>query len=127
VIIQLYIEGQRLELFKDESVTITDSIQNVKDIDKVFTAFTQSFSVPASKTNNKIFKHYYNFDITNGFDARKKVTATIELNNIPFRTGKIKLEGVDLKEQQTTYISHNILWGYCRLKRQARGKEIIRP
>ena len=97
MIIQLYIEGQRLELFKDESVTITDSIQNVKDIDKVFTAFTQSFSVPASKTNNKIFKHYYNFDITNGFDARKKVVATIELNNIPFRTGKIKLEGVDLK------------------------------
>lgn len=97
MIIQLYIEGQRLELFKDESVTITDSIQNVKDIDKVFTAFTQSFSVPASKTNNKIFKHYYNFDITNGFDARKKVVATIELNNIPFRSGKIKLEGVDLK------------------------------
>jgi hypothetical protein len=84
-------------LFKDESITITDSIQNVKDIEKVFTAFTQSFSIPASKTNNKIFKHYYNFDITNGFDARKKVTSTIELNSIPFRSGKIKLEGVDLK------------------------------
>jgi hypothetical protein len=99
VIIQLYIEGQRVELFKDESVTITDSIQNVKDIEKVFTAFTQSFSVPASKTNNKIFKHYYNFNIDIGFDfdARKKVTSTIEVNNIPFRTGKIKLEGVDLK------------------------------
>ena len=90
--IELYIEGQRVELFKDESVTITDSIQNVRDIDKVFTAFTQSFSIPASKTNNKIFKHYYNFDITNGFDARKKVTSTIELNSIPFRSGKIKLE-----------------------------------
>jgi len=100
MIIQLYIEGQRVELFKDESVTITDSIQNVKDIDKVFTAFTQSFSVPASKSNNKIFKHYYNFDITNGFDARKKVEATIELNNLPFRSGKIKLEGVDLKNNK---------------------------
>ena len=95
--IELYIEGQRVELFKDESITITDSIQNVKDIEKVFTAFTQSFSIPASKTNNKIFKHYYNFDIIDGFDARKKVTATIELNSIPFRSGKIKLEGVDLK------------------------------
>ena len=100
MIIQLYIEGQRVELFKDESVTITDSIQNVKDIDKVFTAFTQSFSIPASKTNNKIFKHYYNFDIVNGFDARKKVVATIELNNLPFRSGKIKLEGVDLKNNK---------------------------
>lgn len=98
--IQLYIQGQRVELFKDESVTITDSIQNVKDIEKVFTAFTQSFSVPASKTNNNIFKHYYNFDIVGGFDARKKVTATIELNNLPFRSGKIKLEGVDLKNNK---------------------------
>jgi len=102
VIIQLYIEGQRLELFKDESVTITDSIKNVRDIEKVFTAFTQSFSVPASKTNNKIFKHYYNYNIDIGFDfdARKKVDAIIEVNNIPFRTGKIKLEGVDMKNNK---------------------------
>ena len=98
--IELYIEGQRVELFKDESITITQSIQNVKDIEKVFTAFTQSFSVPASKTNNKIFKHYYNFDIIGGFDARKKVSATIELNSMPFQTGKIKLEGVDLKNNK---------------------------
>ena len=102
MIIQLYIEGQRVELFKDESVTITDSIKNVRDIEKVFTAFTQSFSVPASKTNNKIFKHYYNYNIDIGFDfdARKKVDAIIEVNNIPFRTGKIKLEGVDMKNNK---------------------------
>ena len=99
-VIQLYISDQRVELFKDESVTITDSIQNVKDIEKVFTAFSQSFSVPASKANNKIFKHYYNFDIVGGFDARKKVTSKIELNHLPFRTGKIKLEGVDLKNNK---------------------------
>ena len=98
--IELYIQGQRVELFKDESITITESIQNVKDIEKVFTAFTQSFSVPASKTNNKIFKHYYNFDIIGGFDARKKVAATIELNSMPFQTGKIKLEGVDMKNNK---------------------------
>lgn len=98
--IELYIQGQRVELFKDESITITESIQNVKDIEKVFTAFTQSFSVPASKTNNKIFKHYYNFDIVEGFDARKKVAATIELNSMPFQTGKIKLEGVDMKNNK---------------------------
>ena len=100
MVIQLYIESERVELFKDESVTITDSIQNVKDIEKVFTAFSQSFSVPASKTNNKVFKHYYNFDIDSGFDGRKKVSATIELNNIPFKTGKIKLEGVDMKNNK---------------------------
>ena len=96
--IELYIEGQRLDLFGDESVSLTQTIKNAKDVSKVFTAFTQTFNVPASKTNNKIFKHYYNFDINNGFDARTKKSGTIELNSFPFKEGKIKLEGVTLKE-----------------------------
>lgn len=95
--LQLYIEGTRIDLFDDESISLTQTIQNVRDIGKVFTDFSKSFTIPASKTNNKIFKHYYNFDIDNGFDGRKKVDATIELNNLPFTTGRVKLEGVDLR------------------------------
>ena len=95
--IQLYIEGQRIDMFKDESVSITQSIKNVKDIAKIFTEFTKTFTLPASKTNNKIFKHYYNYDIVGGFDARIKKSATLELNHLPFKKGKIKLEGVDLQ------------------------------
>ena len=69
-VVQLYIEGQRVDLFKDESVSITQTIQNVKDFSKVFTEFSKTFNLPASKTNNKIFQHYYNFEIDDGFDAR---------------------------------------------------------
>ena len=61
---------ERLDLFDDESVTITDSLKNVKDIGKVFTPFSQQFNVPASKHNSKIFRHYEDFDIINSFDAR---------------------------------------------------------
>ena len=102
MIIQLYIEGERVELFKDESVTITDSIQNVKDIGSIFTAFSQSFNVPASKTNNKIFKHYYNYDIdiAFSFNANDLVSATIELNSLTFRKGFIGLDGVTLKNNK---------------------------
>jgi hypothetical protein len=52
--IQLYIEGTRVDLFDDESVTLTNSIQQIKDISKVFTSFSQTFSIPASKINNKL-------------------------------------------------------------------------
>ena len=102
MVIQLYIEGQRVELFKDESVTITDSIQNVKDIGSIFTAFSQSFNVPASKTNNKIFKHYYNYDIdiAFSFNANDLVSGIIELNNLTFRKGFIGLDGVTLKNNK---------------------------
>ena len=95
--LQLYIGNDRVDLFKDESVSLTQTIQNVKDIAKVFTEFTQTFAVPASSVNNKIFQHYYNFDISDGFDARNKVAASLELNDLPFKTGLIALQGVDLK------------------------------
>ena len=96
--LQLYIGTERVDLFKDETVSFTQTIQNVKDISKIFTEFSKTFSLPASKVNNKIFKHYYNFDIDGGFDARNKVAGKLELNTIPFKEGFIRLEGVDLKK-----------------------------
>jgi hypothetical protein len=98
--VEVYIEGQRAEMFNDIGVTITDTIKDVRDVNKVFTEYSQTFSLPASKTNNKIFKHYYNNDILDGFDARIRVPAELELNSIPFKTGYIKLEGVDLRDNK---------------------------
>lgn len=95
--IQLYIEGTRMDMFKDESITLNESIKQIQEIDKVFLAYSQTFNLPASKTNNKIFKHYYKFDIVNGFDARFSKEATIELDFLPFKKGRIKLNNVVLK------------------------------
>ena len=97
MVVEVYIEGQKLDLFEDETIRITQSIQDVKDISKIFAAFSQSFNVPASKTNNIIFKHYYNQDINNGFDARTRKDAIININTIPFKNGKIQLNGVKQK------------------------------
>ena len=99
-VVELYISDTRVDLFKDESVTITDTITNAKDVAKVFTAFSQQFSLPASSTNNKIFKHYYNYDITNGFDARIRVSAILKLNGVDFKIGKVKLNSVSLKNNK---------------------------
>ena len=86
-------------MFNDESFTLTQSIQDIRDISKVFTDFSRTFNVPASKINNKLFKHFYNFNII-GFDARKKKDATLLMNYKSFKEGKIKLEGVQLKNNE---------------------------
>jgi len=96
--VQLYIQDTRVDLFQDETISITDSIQNVQDISKVFTPFSKQFNLPASTVNNKLFKHYYNFDIQGGFDARFRVDARIEINHVPFKTGQIRLDGVSMKD-----------------------------
>jgi len=99
-IIQLYIQGQRMDLFADETISVTSSIQNSKDIGKIFTDFSQSFTIPASKNNNKVLKHYYNTTIAEGssIDARKKLDGLIEINHATFKKGKIRVDGVKMKD-----------------------------
>ncbi len=91
---------QQAEMFDDEMILLTSKIQDVKDIGSVFTDFSQSFSIPASKSNNKILKHWYNYDIQNGFDSRIKTDALLEINYIPFRIGKIQLKKAVMKDNK---------------------------
>ena len=95
--VDLYIDNTRAEAFNDESISLELSTQNIKDIGKVFGEFSQTFSLPATKTNNGIFKHYYNVDIVGGFDANVRIDAIIEVNTIIFREGSIELEGLQFK------------------------------
>jgi len=97
--LQLYIEGQQVELHDNESVVLKQSIKDVQDLEKVFTDYTRTFNVPASTVNNKIFKHFYNFNVK-GFDARSKKPSTLELNYTPFKIGNIKLEGVQMQDNK---------------------------
>jgi hypothetical protein len=98
--VDLYIDSQRVDFFDQESIELTMSVQNVKDISKVFGDFSKSFTLPASPNNNAVFKHYYNVDVSGGFDANTRTSAFIELNNNVFRSGVIELEGVQLKNLQ---------------------------
>ena len=61
--VDIYIGDYRLDLFQDEQISISLNAQNIKDISKVFTDFTQSFTVPASGINNEVLKQYYRTDV----------------------------------------------------------------
>jgi len=95
--VQIYIEGKRLELFNDEKIEINSSVQNIQDIAKVFTDFSQSFTVPASTVNNKIFQHFYQSDVNATIDHQIRRDAKIEIDLTNFRTGKIQIEKSNLK------------------------------
>ena len=47
--------ARRIELFSDEKISVTSSVQDIADISKTFTDFSQSFTVPATPNNNYIF------------------------------------------------------------------------
>jgi hypothetical protein len=93
-------KARRIELFSDEKISVTSSVQDIADISKTFTDFSQSFTVPATPHNNAIFKHWYDNDVDNAFDARTRKDGFIELDTIPFRVGKIQLEKAQFKNGQ---------------------------
>ncbi len=99
--VSLYVNNIKLDLFKDEEIQITSSIQNVQDISKVFTDFSQTFTVPCTKTNNEVFEYYYNSDVDASFSAQNRQESRIEINNTIFRVGKLQLESAEVKGLQS--------------------------
>lgn len=97
---QVYIEGQRLELFNDEQIQITSTQQNVADISKTYTDFSQSFTIPASTHNNEIVQHFYQSDVNATIDHNIRRNAFIEIDLTFFRRGKIQIEKAQLKNGQ---------------------------
>lgn len=95
--IKIFIENYQLDLFHEEQIEVTSTVQNISDIATVFTDFSQSFSVPCTPNNNRIFEHYYNNDVDTTIDHNRRRAARIEIDTIPFRTGKIQLEKSQIK------------------------------
>ena len=98
-------EFQKVTLFNDENISITSTIQNISDISKVYTDFSQSFTVPADDINNALFLHWYNNFIDDGFDARLRIDAIIYVDTKVFRIGLIQLDKasiIDSKPQNYT-------------------------
>ena len=83
---------QRLDLFQDEKISVTSSLQNANDLGKIYTDYSQSFTIPASKRNNEILSHWHESAIDGGYDHRKRYDAYIEIYTHRFKNGNIQLE-----------------------------------
>jgi hypothetical protein len=131
--VALYIydfDGQavnRIELFNDEKISVTSSIQNFNDIGKLFTDYSQTFTVPASKHNNTIFKHWYEsavgltdeanpLNVDFAFDHRIKYYGYIEIDSIPFRDGKFVMQKANKKNNFIESYTINFVGNLVQLK-----------
>lgn len=100
-VVSLYIytnsTSKKLDLFADEKISVTSAVSNFNDLGKIYTDFSQSFTIPASKTNNKILSHWYESSLDNGYDHRKRYDAYIKINSLLFKKGNIQLEKANKK------------------------------
>ena len=115
-------EYLKLDLFDDEKISVTSSIQNINDISKTYTDFSQTFTIPASKQNNKIFRHWYDNSNDSPFSTLVKSNAYIEIDTITFRKGKIQLESANVVDGQAQDYSITFIGILGNLKDTFAGK-----
>lgn len=96
--VKVYIEGQELDLFDDEQIQISSSVQNVYDISKSNTDISQSFTVPGTPNNNRIFQHFYETDVDSTIDHNLRRDGFIEIDLTTFKKGRIQLDKANVEK-----------------------------
>jgi hypothetical protein len=98
--VRIFVEGRQLDLFNDESIEVTSTIQNIQDISKTFTDFSQSFTIPTSANNNAIWQYFYENALNSSINYQERLEGYIEIDMTFFRRGKIQMEKSQLKNGQ---------------------------
>lgn len=98
--VRIFVEGRKLDLFNDETIEVNSTIQNIQDISKTFTDFSQSFTIPTSANNNAIWEYFYENAVNSSINYQERLDGYIEIDMTFFRRGKIQMEKSQLKNGQ---------------------------
>ena len=93
----LFQKAERIDLFEGETVMYRGKLVDADNIEAVFNDLVNTFTVPASPKNSKIFKNWFEIGIKDGFNPNLRVDSYIEYNTLPFRSGKTQLEEIKNK------------------------------
>lgn len=92
-------EWVQLDLFAEDPIKLTLSVQDIQDPIAATSVFSRTFKVPNTSTNSKFFKAVFNVNSMD-FDAAKKAEAYINDNGVLFSIGNIVLVSVLNTEKQ---------------------------
>lgn len=94
----LVANGVTLDLFKDETFTISDNATGLFDVGTLPTEFTRTITLPGSKKNNAFFEQYYDISIENPFlfATNTKVDAYFDFGGIYLASGYLQLNKVNV-------------------------------
>ena len=95
--LEIKILNSRIDLFNDETVELSKTAKEFRELTATKASFTQSFTVPATPFNNALFGLYYKGEVVGSFDYRVKHDASIFNKGTLVAHGSIELEGAEIK------------------------------
>ena len=118
-LVEIYIETgagiyEKLDMFGDESINIKYKLKDTSDISKIFSTYSQTFSIPASQKNSLLIKYFFNPEVVRG--SSRFINAKIYVNKQLFKFGKTSLNLAKLKMGLKSSYSLNFFTGAGTLK-----------
>ena len=116
--IQIYVyddagDKYELDLYETEPLKLTLSIEDIVDLPRVNSAFSQSFRIPATQNNSQVFKWWYEVN-TVDFDVTRKVVAEIHVDGLFYKSGHIRIEAAYLNEETSQVDLEIVFFGETR-------------
>lgn len=103
--VELFINGTasgavgQINLYGDEPLSLNISIQDIRDISKKNSTFSQTFTIPADKNNNVILNHIFNIGADSSFDPSKKTQCYILNDSISVFNGQFQLTKINVSNK----------------------------
>jgi len=105
----------KLDLYKDESISLKLSKKDLQDITKVFAPFSQNFSIPATDKNKKALDFFGNTELQKNI-TDNKLKCKIYTNGILNQQGILKIEGVKYKNDKADSFTASFNTEFLSLK-----------
>jgi len=101
---EIYVDGIKLDLFNDESITMKFIRKDTQDLSKVFAPFSKGFSIPATPKNLQTLKFFGDTSLirasgSSSFDCK------IYLHGILNKEGELKIENVKYENNKVQTIN----------------------
>jgi hypothetical protein len=116
MITEIYVEGQRLDLYSDLGAELNYAIDDVKDFASRNTNYSKTITIPGNANNNKVFGHIYDFNSSNNygyhstgsnvnynFDPTRSASCKVYHNKIQIFKGVIRLMQININNGMIEY------------------------
>lgn len=101
--IEIYIEGNKLDISNDIEVTLTFDIMNVENPTTIRNAYSKSITVKGTPNNNAIFSNYHKLDFNGDFNPKTRLNAVICNDGDVIHNGYIQLNSIKKTNNDVSY------------------------
>jgi hypothetical protein len=113
-VVEVRIEGKRLDVFEGFDFSFNYGVADIRNPEKRSTEYSKTIKCPATKSNDALFGHIYDFNISNPYDANtsnidvnfnpnKKADARVIADGVEVMAGVVQLRKIIQKGHAYTY------------------------